>query len=111
MHNPFTFAEEHAAACGEIQQMPEEPAEQVVGRNYFVEFGTSGVKRTLINQCRLQASRSSGVKKGLRSAAIRTAGIKWRPDSVLKKQPQAPARRAAETNDGSSFKVVKMIRV
>jgi hypothetical protein len=35
MHNLFTFAEEHAAACGEILQMPEEPAEQVVGRNYL----------------------------------------------------------------------------
>jgi hypothetical protein len=35
MHNLFTSAEQHAAACGEILQLPEEPAEQVVGRNYL----------------------------------------------------------------------------
>jgi hypothetical protein len=35
MRNLFTLAEEHAAACGEIPQMPEEPEELVVGRNYL----------------------------------------------------------------------------
>jgi hypothetical protein len=39
MRNLFTFAEQHAAACSEILQMPEEPAEQVVGRNYLWNLG------------------------------------------------------------------------
>jgi hypothetical protein len=44
MHNLFTLAEEHVAACCEIPRIPEEPEELVVGRNYLVAFGTFAVK-------------------------------------------------------------------
>jgi hypothetical protein len=50
------------------------------------------------------------VKNSLHFIATRTAGMRCLPDSVLKKQPQAPALRASSTNDGNSCSGVKITR-
>src|ERR1051326_1390844 len=60
--------------------------------------------------CGSVPSRFSEVKNSLRFIAACTAGIAWRPDSLLKKQPQAPAFRAFSTNEGRSLRVVRIMR-